>query len=82
MKTFNRIVEASCGQCLFGMTGKAGCDLAVRIEQEAYFVKGANIDDFGDAHATDGFCNAIHKAKVRGHLEDSIFVILSFELLS
>ena len=27
-----QVVEASCGQCQFGMKGKAGCDLAVRID--------------------------------------------------
>ncbi|SVE22545.1 uncharacterized protein METZ01_LOCUS475399, partial [marine metagenome] len=24
----NQVVEASCGQCQFGMTEKSGCDLA------------------------------------------------------
>ena len=41
-----------------------------------------NIDDFGDAHAEDGFCNSIRKAKVKGHVEESIFVVSTFELLS
>ena len=40
------------------------------------------MDDFGDAHAEDGFCNFIRKAKVKGHVEESIFVVSSFELLS
>jgi hypothetical protein len=33
-----QIVEASCGQCQFGMK-ENGCDLAVRIEGKSYFVK-------------------------------------------
>tara|TARA_B110000438_G_scaffold300989_1_gene354716 strand:- start:4960 stop:5280 length:321 start_codon:yes stop_codon:yes gene_type:complete len=78
---YNQIVEASCGQCMFSMDGQVGCDLAIRIDQKPYFVRGAAIDDFGDAHANDGFCNYIRKAKVKGHLEESIFVVSSFELL-
>ena len=30
-------VEASCGQCQFGLKGE-GCRLAVRIDGKAYFV--------------------------------------------
>ena len=44
-----RTVELSCGQCQFGLTSQDGCDLAVRFDDKAYFVDGANIDDFGDA---------------------------------
>ena len=76
-----QIVEASCGQCNFGMTGKAGCDLAVRIEGAPYFVDGAKIDKFGDAHAKDGFCNAIRKAKVSGKIKKNRFIASSFTLL-
>jgi hypothetical protein len=42
------IVEASCGQCQFGMKGYA-CDLAVRIDGKPYFVDGTSIDSHGDA---------------------------------
>lgn len=56
-------VEASCGQCQFKLEGK-GCDLAVRIGEKAYFVDGTSIDQHGDAHASDGFCEAIRKAEV------------------
>ena len=51
-------VDAACGQCKFGLSGKS-CDLAVRIKGQAYFVDGSHIDSHGDAHADDGFCNAI-----------------------
>lgn len=59
--------ELSCGQCNFKMKGKT-CDLAVRFGDKAHFVDGINIDSLGDAHANDGFCNAIRKAKVQGFL--------------
>ena len=58
-------VEISCGECKFKMIGKS-CDLAIKIEGKTYFVDGASIDDFGDAHAQDGFCKAIRKADAQG----------------
>ncbi len=76
-----QVVEASCGQCNFGLKSKAGCDLAVRIDGVAYFVDGVKIDNFGDAHAKDGFCNAIRKAEVSGKIKKNRFVASSFTLL-
>jgi len=65
--------EVSCGTCMFKMKG-AGCKLAVKINQQYYFVEGAGIDDFGDAHADDGFCNAIRKATIMGEIKKDVFV--------
>jgi len=75
------IVEASCGQCQFKMTGK-GCTLAVRIEGKSYFVEKADIDEFGDAHSIEGFCNVIKKAKVQGEIIGDKFVVCYFEILT
>ncbi len=75
------IVEASCGQCQFGLEGK-GCDLAVRIDGKAYFVDGTEIDEHGDAHADDGFCNDVRQASVQGRIEKTRFIVSAFELLS
>jgi hypothetical protein len=75
------IVEASCGQCQFGMKNKKGCDLAVRINGKSYFVDGTKLDDHGDAHAKDGFCSAIRQAEVVGEIIDDKFVVSSFKLL-
>jgi hypothetical protein len=74
------IVEASCGQCQFKMAGK-GCTLAVRIDGKSYFVEKADIDEFGDAHAKEGFCNAIRKAKVQGEIVGEKFVASYFEII-
>ena len=74
-----QIVEASCGQCQFGMEGKS-CDLAVRIDGKSYFVEGTNIDAHGDAHANDGFCASIRKAAVNGTIKDNKFVVTYFKL--
>lgn len=80
-KPKTQIVEASCGQCQFGMKDKKGCDLAVRIEGKSYFVDGTKLDDHGDAHAEDGFCSAIRKAEVAGEVKDNRFVASTFKLL-
>ena len=73
------IVEASCGECQFKMEGKS-CDLAVRINNKSYFVDGTSIDDHGDAHGADGFCEAIRKAEVQGEIVNSRFRASYFKL--
>lgn len=75
-----QIVEASCGECQFQMKGKS-CDLAVRIDGKAYFVDGTTINDHGDAHAKDGFCESIRKAEVQGEVVDNRFKATYFKLV-
>lgn len=74
------IVEAACGQCKFGLKGK-GCDLAVRINNHAYFVDGTDINSHGDAHDEHGFCKAVRKATVQGELKGDRYVVSYFKLL-
>ena len=76
-----QIVETACGQCQFGMKGKAGCDLAVRIDGKVYFVDGTDINKHGDAHAKDGFCSTVRKAAVIGVVKNDRFVVSDFKLL-
>ena len=75
-----QIVEVSCGECQFKMEGK-GCDLAIRINDKSYFVDGTSIDDHGDAHAKDGFCEAVRKAEVQGEIINNRFVATYFKLI-
>ena len=75
-----QVVETACGQCQFKLTGK-GCDLAVRIEGKGYFVDGTDIDSHGDAHAKDGFCNAVRKAGVQGELVNNRYKVTYFKLI-
>jgi hypothetical protein len=75
-----QVVEASCGECQFHLQGK-GCDLAVRINGKAYFVDGTSIDEHGDAHAKDGFCEAIRKAEVQGEIVNNRFKATYFKLV-
>ena len=72
-------VDASCGKCKFKMEGKS-CELAVKYEGKYYYVTGADIDDFGDAHSEHGFCLAIRKAKVQGEVVGDKFHVTWFEL--
>jgi Family of unknown function (DUF6370) len=76
-----QLVEAACGQCKLGLPGKS-CDLAVRINGKSYFVDGTNIDSHGDAHAKDGFCEAIRKAEVQGEVINDRFKATYFKLVS
>ena len=75
-----QVVETACGECQFKLTGK-GCDLAVRIDSKAYFVDGTDIDSHGDAHAKDGFCNAVRKAEVQGEIVNNRFKVTYFKLI-
>jgi len=72
-------VEASCGECQFKMKGKS-CDLAVRFDGKSYFVDGTSIDDHGDAHGVDGFCEAVRKAEVQGEIVNNRFKATYFKL--
>ena len=78
--SIHQVVEAACGQCQFGMIEKLGCDLAIRIDGETYFVDGTKIDEHGDAHADDGFCVVIRNANVKGKIVDGRFKSESFTL--
>lgn len=74
------LVETACGECQLGLRGKS-CDLAIRINGKAYFVDGAHIDSFGDAHAKDGFCEAIRTAEVQGQITGNRFKATYFKLM-
>ena len=64
----------------FHMAGK-GCDLAVRINGNSYFVDGTSIDDHGDAHAKDGFCELVRKTKVQGEIVNNRVMATYFKIL-
>ena len=74
------IVDTACGMCQFGMDDEKGCVLAVEINSEFYYVEGTNIDDHGDAHAQDGFCNSIRKARVKGVIKGEKYYLENFKL--
>jgi len=71
--------QASCGICMFDMQGKE-CALAVQVNDSTYYVKGAGIDDYGDAHAKEGFCNAIRDVIIQGEVVDATFQLTYFQL--
>jgi hypothetical protein len=52
------------------------------LDGQAYFIDGANIDDFGDAHDQNtGFCNVVRKAKVVGVLKNERLKASALHLL-
>ena len=74
------VVQTACGECQFKLDGK-GCHLAVRLNDKAYFVDGTDIDSHGDAHAKDGFCNAVRKAEIQGEIINNRYQVTYFKLL-
>ena len=76
-----QVAEISCGQCQFELNSEDGCDLAIRIDDKAYFVEGFDIDDFGDAHDDHtGFCEVIRKGEIVGEVINDKFVASSIKL--
>ena len=76
------VVDAACGQCLLDLkTEKHGCNLAVRFDGQSYFVDGFTMKQLGDAHADDGMCTTVRKAKVTGRVANGRFAAVTFELL-
>ena len=73
------LVLASCGMCNFGTKDKT-CSLSIQINENAYNVKGTHIDDHGDSHAKDGFCNSVRIAKVSGKVKNNNFIAETFVL--
>jgi len=73
-------VLASCGMCNFGMKGQKECSLAIKIDEMVYSVNGTKIDEHGNSHAKDGFCNAVRVADVNGKIVDGNFETESFVL--
>ncbi len=74
------VVEASCGQCNFGLKGN-GCNIAVRMGDKAYYADGVDKKSIGDEHGKDGICIVVRKAKVKGEVVGDRFVATHFELL-
>lgn len=76
----SQVANVSCGICNFKMTGEE-CDLAVEIDGKYYYTVGSGIDEHGDSHASDGFCNVIRKANVVGEIKHGVFYIESLQVL-
>ncbi|MCU0320926.1 MAG: DUF6370 family protein [Chitinophagaceae bacterium] len=74
-------VDAACGTCIFKMKGTT-CKLAIKWNNQYYFVQGTTIDDHGNAHADDGFCNTSRRALVQGKVKNGKFVATYFKLLN
>ena len=66
-------VLVSCGMCNF-MNGDNDCALAIKIGSKVLKVRGVGIDDHGDSHDSDGYCNVIKKTYVEGIVRNNTFL--------
>ena len=66
-------VLISCGMCNF-LTNDNDCSLAVKIGSKVLKVRGVGIDDHGNSHASDGYCNVIKKKYVEGIVRNNLFL--------
>ena len=71
-------VLISCGMCNF-MNGDNDCALAIKVGSKVFSVKGVGIDDHGDSHAKDGYCNVIKKVYVEGRVRGKSFTANKME---
>ena len=71
-------VLISCGMCNF-MNGDNDCALAIKVGSKVFSVKGVGIDDHGDSHAKDGYCNVIKKVYVEGRVRGKSFTANKIE---
>ena len=65
-------VLISCGMCNF-MNGDRDCALTIKVGSEVLTVRDVGIDDHGDSHARDGYCNVIKKVYVEGRVKGKSF---------
>ena len=65
-------VLISCGMCNF-MNGDNDCALTIKVGQNVLSLKDVGIDDHGDSHAKDGYCNVIKKVYVEGKVRGKTF---------
>lgn len=68
-------LETGCGNCVFGMDGVQGCQLAVKLDGKPYLVSGVEMPDH-----ESGLCDHSRMAAITGQVEGERFVATSFAL--
>ena len=74
-------VLISCGMCNF-MSDDNDCSLAIKIGKNILSVNDVGINEHGDSHARDGYCNVIKKVYVEGKVNNLTFYPEKIELPS
>ena len=73
---------AGCGSCNVSkkkpISPDANFVTSITEDGKINDVKGTDIDDHGDSHAEEGFCNAIRVAKVKGEIKKNRLEAESF----
>ena len=72
-------VLVSCGMCNF-LNRDNDCSLAIKIGSRVLKVDGVGIDDHGDSHDSDGYCNVIKKNMSKELSERTLFYPLKWML--
>ena len=72
-------VLVSCGMCNF-MTNGTDCAMAIKVGKGIYSVSGVGIDEHGDSHAKDGYCNVIKKVYVEGRVSGDRFIPMKMDV--
>ena len=62
------------------MTADNDCSLAIKVGANTYKVNGVGIDEHGNSHAKDGYCNVIKKAYVEGKIKNNKFMPSKMDL--
>ena len=74
-------VLISCGMCNF-MNGDNDCAIAIKVGRDVLSLRDVGIDDHGDSHAKDGYCNVIKKVYVEGRVRGKTFIANKMEFPS
>ena len=74
------LVITSCGKCQRWTKGRR-CNIAVKIADKTYSVKGSDVHNHGDAHGSEGLCSAVRVARAKGKMKDDVFNADSFVLI-
>ncbi len=61
------------------MNGDKDCALAIKVGTKVFSVNDVGIDDHGDSHAKDGYCNVIKKVYVEGRVRGKSFTANKIE---
>ena len=67
--------EVGCGGCIFQMEDAVGCEAAVNVDGNAYWIEGVEIS----AHNI-GLCSGSAEADMAGEVKDGKFIATSFAL--
>ena len=73
-------VVASCNKCNLGKISDRKCSMGIKVDNQVYSVYGYN-ESHEAAHKSDGICNALRIAHVKGKISYKTFYPDTFNLM-